>query len=624
MVDARPQTLSESLPGLARVVRQFWPFVRAQRILIAFSALALVAEIGLRLLEPWPLKFVFDQVLSAGQRGHGGNWPFLETLSPLTVLTLAALAVILINGLRALADYTNTVGFSLASTRVLTQVRNELYRHLQGLSLSFHTRARGGDLIVRVIGDVNMLKDVTVTAVLPLLTNLLILVGMFTCMVWLQWQLALLAMTSFPLFWLAVAYFGRRIREAARKQRHREGDMAASAAEAITAIKTVQALSLEGRFAQDFFDRSFGSQQEDTKGSRLSASLGRIVNFLVAVGTALVLWYGAWLVLSDELTPGELLVFLFYLKRAFHPVQDFAKYAGRLARGAAAGERVLNILDRTPEVHDLPGAVTAPSFRGAVRLEGVCFAYEPDRWVLEQIHLDVPAGVHVALVGPSGIGKSTLVSLILRFYDPLQGRVLIDGRDIREYTLTSLRAQISVVLQENLLFASSVRDNIACARPGATAFEVEAAARLAKAHEFILDLPQGYDTLLGERGLTLSQGQRQRIALARAAIRQAPILILDEPATGLDEENESAVVKALEDLSRGKTTFVITHDLKLAARADLILYLDGRRIRERGSHAQLMRAGRRYAALYQLQADSYHPPSPVPAPLQAPLQAPTG
>jgi ATP-binding cassette subfamily B protein len=314
-----------------------------------------------------------------------------------------------------------------------------------------------------------------------------------------------------------------------------------------------------------------------------------------------VLFYGARLVLRRELTAGALLVFLAYLKNAFRPIQEFAKYTARLGKAAAAGERVLDLLQHVPEIRDLPGAVRAPVFRGAIRFENVSFAYENGQSLLRDVEVDVQPGQLIALVGPSGSGKSTLVSLVLRLYDPIQGRVLIDGRDIREFTLESLRSQISAVLQDNLLFASSVRDNIAHGAPDATPEAIIAAAKLANAHDFVMALPQGYDTVLGERGVTLSQGQRQRLAIARAAIRKAPILILDEPMTGLDKNNEQAVVESLERLDYGCTTFLITHDMRHAARANSILYLEAGRIVERGTHAELLQANGLYAALFRLQ-----------------------
>jgi len=599
---ASPDTLTTSLPTLGHMIRRFWPYVRKQRAVIAASFFALFAEIGLRLLEPWPLKFVFDRVFASHHRHDAAAAIPTVNIDPLTLIGLAALAVVCITALRAVAAYWNTIGFTLVGNRVLTEVREELYRHLQCLSLSFHNRARSGELTVRVVSDVGLLQDVAVTAFLPLFGKLLLFFSMMILMCSLSWQLGLIALAMAPLFWLSTTSLGRRIREVSRQQRQREGAMASTAAESMGAIKAVQALSLEGTFAQVFSRHNRTSLSQDVQGKRLAAHLERTVDVLIAVGTALVLWRGGSLVVQKKLTPGALLVLLAYLKSAFKPVQDFAKYIGRLAKASAAGERVLDLLERVPEVRDRPDAVRAPHLRGQVRFEHVTFAYDGRRAVLKDITFEVNSGQHIALVGPSGIGKSTLVSLILRLYDPPHGRVLIDGRDIREYTLQSLRAQVSVVLQDTFLFAASVRDNIAFGAPNVTAAEIEAAARLASAHEFIAAMPHGYDTMLGERGVTLSNGQRQRIAIARAAIRRAPILILDEPTTALDRENEQAVIQALERLAQGRTTFLVTHALDLAARADQILYLEGGRIVERGTHAELLGANARYAALQRLHA----------------------
>lgn len=598
----RPQTLHECLPGFGRLVRRFWPYLRKHRPLIAASLLALLASTALRLLEPWPLKFVFDRVI-APKRAHGAfHLAAADALDTSTLLLLSAFAVVAITALRAMAEYLNTVGFAQLGNRVLTEVREDLYRHLQRLSLSYHARARGGDLIVRVVSDVNMLKDVVVTAILPLLANVFIWAGMAGLMIWMQWRLALLALAVLPLFGLAAARTSRRIQETARKQRQREGAMAATAAESIGAIKTVQALCLEERFAADFATRSRQSQKEDVKGRRLSAGLERTVDVLIAVATAIVLWEGARLVRSGLMTAGDLIVFLAYLRRAFNPLQDLAKYTGRLAKGTAAGERIVDLLARAPDVRDLPGALPAPPFHGSVRFENVCFAYDPNPPILSGIDIEIRPRMRVGLVGPSGAGKSTLVNLMLRLHDPARGRVLIDGNDLRSFTLDTLRGQISVVLQETLLFAATVRDNIAQGAWGVTFEQIEAAARLANAHEFISALPEGYGTLIGERGVTLSCGQRQRIAIARAAVRRSPILILDEPTTGLDAESERIVVEALERLAEGATTFLVTHSLHLLAGADLILYLDGGRIAECGTHAELLQVNEKYAAYWHEQA----------------------
>jgi len=595
----RPQRLKESVPSLLRIFRHFWPWIRPERKLIFGSMTALFAGVGLRLLEPWPLKFIFDGVIA----GAGGNvrLGILDRFEPLTVLTLAVMAIVVISGLRAVTEYWETIGFAKIGNRVLRHVRDDLYRHVQGLSLSFHTRARSGDLIVRVTRDVSMVRDVTSTAILPLIASLLILVGMAVMMAWLQWQLALLAFATVPLFWFTTVRIGRRIRDAARKQREREGAMASIAAESITAIKIIQTLSLEAVFAGAFSGRNEQSQKEDLKAARLSARLERSVDVLLAVATAMVLWFGARLVLRSELTPGDLLVFVTYLKRALTPAKDFAKYSGRLAKAAAAGERVLDVLQRVPEIRDLPDAVPAPALQGRIRFDAVTFAYESGREVLRQVDFEIEPGQYVALVGPSGIGKSTLTSLLLRLYDPTQGQVLIDGRDIRQYTLASLRSQMSVVLQDSILFAAKVSENIGYGARDVTPEEIEAAARLANAHQFITELPEGYDTVLGERGVTLSHGQRQRIAIARAAVRRSPILILDEPTTGLDEENERAVTEALIRLASGRTTLLITHNLQLASRAHVVFYLENARLIECGAPADLMLADGRYATLYRSQ-----------------------
>jgi ATP-binding cassette, subfamily B, bacterial len=602
---ARPLSFSEALPAIGRVSRHFMPHLAAHRRLVIGSMIALFGGVLFRLLEPWPLKYVFDRLFRAeGQRFTG--LPLIDRLDAVTLLAAAAISIVLIALLRALADYWNSIGFALIGNRVLTEIRSKLYQHLQCLSLSFHSQARGGDLLVRVIGDVNMLKEIAVTAILPLLANVLVLVGMLGLMLWLNWRLALLGLAILPLSFLFTLRASRRIHKVARDQRKREGAMAATAAESIGGIKVVQTLSLENAFSQSFSKQNKKSLMEGVQGSRLSAALERRVDVLIAIATALVVWQGAWLVMSRSMTPGDLIVFLTYLKRAFTPLKDFAKYTGRLAKGAAAGERVVDLLEREPEIQDLPNAIVAPPFRGTVRFEDVSFAYDSELIVFEHVEFEVPAGRHVAIAGASGVGKSTLVGLIPRLYDVTGGRVLIDGRDVREFTLASLRSQISVLLQETLLFAASIRDNIAYGAPDVDAAEVEAAARLANAHGFIEEMPEGYETIVGERGVTLSNGQRQRIAIARAAIRRSPILILDEPTTGLDEENQRDVIEALERLSQGRTTFLITHDLGTASRCHMIVLLHNRRIVERGSHEELMRAQGRYAMLFDLEASENH------------------
>ncbi|MEO0434195.1 MAG: ABC transporter ATP-binding protein [Cyanobacteria bacterium J06656_5] len=603
---AKRKSFRSSLPGLQKIAQRFWPHIRKQLHLLTGAFFALLAETALRLLEPWPLKLMFDRViLPAGFNVHGHNIEALANLSPLLVLTILSAALVAISAARGAAAYFSTVGMAVAATHVMTDIRGQLYSHIQALSLSFHSRAKSGDLITRVTYDIERLREVTVVAALPLVTHFLTLVGMVGVMFWINWELALIAIAILPLFVLTTTTMSQKIHKVARTQRKREGAMAASAAEAIGAIKVVQALSLQDFLGKTFAKNNRKSLKESAETQRLRAGQERLVESLVAIVQALVLWRGVQLVLAGNATPGDLLVFLTYLKVAFKPMRQLAKYTGQIAKAVASGERVIALLETVPDVQDMKGAIPAPTFRGKIQCNNVTFAYNPEQGILRHLTFVVQPGKQVAIVGPSGGGKSTLISLLLRFYDPIEGGVQIDGHDLREYTLTSLRQQISIVLQDSVLFATSVRDNIAYGALGAKDADIEAAARLANAHDFIMDLPQGYDTILGERGATLSGGQRQRIAIARAAIRQAPIVILDEPTSGLDSASEALVSDALHRLSQGKTSFWISHNLSTVQHADQILYVEQGCILERGTHSQLMAQAGRYAHMYKLQSGSY-------------------
>ncbi len=573
----KKRKLTDVLPGFWQVMRYFWPYTYRQKHLVAGSMGALIASLLLRLLEPWPLKLMIDYVVLAnwGSSESGPAWA--QGLSTTWVLVLLSLAVVVIAVLRAMAAFAANVGFFIVGNRTVLRLREVVYRHIQSLSLSFHRKSKSGDLITRITRDVTILRDVVSTAVLPLATSIAMLFLMLVVMVWVQWQLTLLALAVVPLFWVTTIRIGRKIRETARKQRRREGAIASVAAEVIGAIDTVQALSLEDMFSKKFMAENSRNQKEELKASRQSARLGRTTDVLLAIATALVLGYGGHLALKGSMTPGDLMIFVIYLRRAFRPAQQFAKYTARLAKATAAGERVIQVLEVVPEIQDRPDAIEAPPLDGAVELRDVTFGYDEARPVLRNVQLDVESGNRVAIVGSSGIGKTTLLGLIIRSYDPNQGEVRIDGRDLRDYQLASVRRQISVVPQDTTLFATTVRENIACGLEGIDADDVEDAARLANAHEFIARLPQGYETVLGERGVTLSRGQRQRIAIARAAVRATPILILDEPTTGLDGTNQHEVMEALQRLMKGRTVFLVTHDMDVAQRMDQIIELnDGR------------------------------------------------
>ncbi|MDH4062758.1 MAG: ABC transporter ATP-binding protein/permease [Acidobacteriota bacterium] len=591
---SRPRSIAETMPVWRRLWRHAAPAVRRERPLLVGTTTALLAEMGLRLLEPWPLKLVFDTVLAVEPKASGLPW--LDTVGRDGQLIAAAAALLAITAVRAAVAYASTIGGALAGSRIVARLREALYTHLQRLPLSFHARSRTGDLTVRLTSDVNVMKDATVTALLPLVSNMLVLVGMAAVMAWFHWQLALVAMALLPVLALSTRRLGRRIHDTATSQRRHEGNLAARAAESLAAVRVVRALSLESQVGDAFGASEGKSFRDGVAGKRLEARLERSADMVVAAATAFVLWYGARLVLGGQLSVGDLLVFLAYLRTGFRPVRDFAKYAGRLSKAAAAADRVLDVLDETPEQADGPHALALAESRGALAFERVSFAYEPGRTALHDISFTAAPGQHVYLLGPSGSGKTTLAALLLRLYRPERGVVRVDGHDIARVTAESLRRQCSTVLQDTLLFAGTVRENIACGVTTATDAEVMAAAELADAAGFIAALPLGYDTPLGERGVALSSGQRQRLAIARAAIRRAPIVILDEPTTGLDEHSRSQVLDALSRLCEGRTTLFITHELDLAERdADVVVWLDHGRVLEAGSPAELKAQGGPYA-----------------------------
>jgi len=594
---AKPKSLPESIPGIRRFLGFLAPYLRAHRLPITGSFVALFVGVGMRALEPWPLTIVIDYVIAPGSTTALGEPQWLLELQPMTIVLGASVALIAILGLRAISTYYQKVGFALVGNRVLTEVRNDLFKHIHCLSLSFHNRSRSGDLIVRVIGDIGLLKEVAVTALMPMVGSLLVLVLMGGLMLWLNWKLALLVIFTLPLYWLPTVSLGRKIQSVSRAQKKRESALASTVSETIGAMQVVQTLSLEESFIGQFSGANRKSLREGVKARRLLARMQGTVQVVTGVSTALVLGVGAWLVLRQQLSAGELLVFISYLKAGVKPMQDFAKYSGRLAKASASGERVIQLFDQKPDVVDLPHATEAPRFSGRVEFDHVTFAYEPGQTVIHGLSFTVEPGQIVAVTGPSGAGKSSTIKLISRLYDPTDGRVLIDGCDIRDYTLASLRSQIAAVLQENTLFAASIFDNIAYGGMDVTDEEITEAARLANAHEFIENLPEGYDTVVGERGVTLSAGQRQRIAVARAAVSKAPILVLDEPTTGLDEHNSRIVLQSVRTLFRDRTVIMITHQPQEAERADRVLYLEAGRLVESGTHHDLLALQGRYAKM---------------------------
>lgn len=584
MTRDKPDTLRRSLPGLRRLMPHVRPHLLAERRLLLAGSAALLLEVAMRLLEPWPLKFVIDGVIGASGDDQGTS----QQLDLPTLLVVSCLALVLIALLRAGASYAMTICFALAGNRLLTRVRGDVYAHLHELPMSYHDKARTGDLVTRVTSDVGRLKEVSVTAALPLAGNIVTLAGMIVVVAILDWQLALVMLLVFPIFFGFSFRLSRRIHTVSRRQRHAEGALASLATETLAAMRLIQSYSLEKRMQASFSSSNTKSLKDGVRAKKLSAGLERKTDALVGVATGLVLFVGAQRVLAGALTVGELVVFLTYLKAAFKPMRDVAKYTGRIAQAAASSERIVDVLEQDPTVYDASGARPAARFRGSIDFEDVWLSYEPGHPVLRGFSLSIPHGQTVAVVGPSGAGKSSVAMLLSRLCDPSSGRVLIDGQDIRDSTVESVRSQIAVVLQESVLFASTISENIAHGAPGASQEEIEAAARLAGAHEFILGLPQGYDTVVGERGATLSGGERQRIAIARAAMRDAPVVILDEAMTGLDHQTEREVLAALSRLTSGRTTLLITHDLKAVHDCDRVVWMQHGTVLDDGLPAEVL------------------------------------
>lgn len=560
--------MSEPLRRTLGLVR---PHLRGHESLMAGGVTALLFEVVFRVLEPWPMKFVIDaltRTLGADLSGTGpsASW---------RLLILAAGATVAIVGLRALANYLATVAFALAGSRIATQLRARVFDHVAHLSKRFHSTNRSGDLVQRLIADVGRLQEVAVTAGLPMMANLVTLVAMTGVMLFLDWVLALVVVLTAATFVLTSRGSTTKITTASRKTRKAEGDLANIAQETIGAISVVQAYGLEDHLSSRFQGSNAKSLKDGVQSKRLAAGLERRTDLLIGVASAVVLLFGGWRVMTMHMTPGDLVIFTTYLKTAMKPLRDMAKYTGRISRAAASGERVADVLDIRREVASSPDPRVVDRLSGSLRFCGVSVAYEKrGREAVRDVDLEVVPGEKVAFVGHSGSGKSTLASLVPRLIDPSDGVVLADGMDLRSLDVDFLRSQVALVQQEAVLFTGTVMENIRLGRLDATDDEVVAAAKAARAHDFITRMPDGYEQVIGERGGTLSGGQRQRISIARALLRRAPIVILDEVTTGLDGDNAEAVMAAIAELTRGCTTIVVTHDHDVAAACDWVFRFD--------------------------------------------------
>jgi len=566
---------------------------------------AVIGEGCADLLQPWPLKIVFDDVLrSKPQHAHG--WLNVRIFSitggdPIAILKLAALGALAIAVFGALCSYVEKYLTTSVGQWVMHDLRRTLYSHVQRLSLSYHDHKQTGDLISRVTSDIAAIQTFIASGLLGAVVDSLTLAGMVGVMFYINWRFTLVALSVAPVLFAVVYSYTRRIKKAARAVRRKEGEIVSVIQEVLSSIRVVKAFAREDYEQRRLEEESLESVEIALRARGLKAKLSPLVEIIVAVGTSLVLWFGARMVLGGMLSAGTLIVFIFYLGKMYKPMQDLSKMTDSYAKAAVGYERIREVLDTERQVRDLRGARKAPPFRGSIEFENVCFSYEAGTPVLRNMSFRIEPGQTAALAGPTGAGKTTIVSLIPRFYDLDSGSIKIDGRDIRTFTQKSLRQQISFVLQETVLFHGTLWYNIAYGKPGASSSEVLRAAELANAREFIEKMPDGYNTIVGERGITLSGGQRQRIAIARALIRKSPILILDEPSSGLDAASEKLVFEALDRLMEGKTSIVIAHRLSTIRRADIILIVNHGEIVERGRHEQLLREGGLYARLYELQ-----------------------
>ncbi|MDX6711721.1 MAG: ATP-binding cassette, subfamily bacterial, partial [Blastocatellia bacterium] len=557
---------------------------------LSLAFVAVIAESATDLLEPWPLKVVFDHVL-----GSKPTPPWMTSIATSTfgtekfaLLSFAALSVLVIAIAGALSSYAEKYLTTSVGQWVMHDLRRILYHHIQRLSLSYHDKKRTGDLISTVTSDIDSIQDVISNVLLGVVVNAMTLLGMIAVMFYLNWRFTLIALSVAPALALVVYSFTRRIKQASREVRKKEGEVVSILEEVLSSIRVVKAFTRE-----DYEQRRFEQQSEESvemalRARGVKAKLAPIVQVIVAGGTCVVLWYGTRLVLSGQLTSGSLLVFLLYLGKMYKPMRELSKMTDTISKAVVGFERIQEVLDTERQVRNLRGARNAPPFKGQIEFDHVYFGYEDGNPILKDLNLNIKPGQVAALVGPTGAGKTTIVSLIPRFYDPTAGTVKIDGTDVRKFKIKSVRQQISFVLQESLLFRATIRQNIAYGRPEAKKEEIIEAAKLANAHEFIEKMPQGYDTMVGERGETLSGGQRQRIAIARAVIRNAPILILDEPSSGLDAASEELVFDALTRLMEGKTSIVIAHRLSTIRRADVIFVIDKGAVVESGTHEELL------------------------------------
>ena len=585
----------------ARYLRYLTPYVG----LLVLSVIMIVLVALLDIIAPWPVKYIIDTVIGGRPlTGPVDDWLLVNVGTDQRLLTavlgLALLIIVIFQGATSFAyEYLS----GLIQERSTFYLRTQVFQHVQRLPLAFYDQSRLGDVLKRVTEDAGKIMVALVGSMGEMLINIVKFLGFAGVMLFVNWRFSVIVLAYVPLLLFLYITFRRNIRDTASEAREQEGEMMNLTLETLGAIREVKAFGRED-YQQALFEE-YGEKRirSGLRSIRWEASFSPIIDFVQAASTAAIIWYGVSQVLIGQFSVGELLIFMSYLKDMYSPLRKFSKLAATLQKAAASGDRLGKILDTPITVEETANPRPLGRARGNVQFKGVEFYYPtaPDKPILRGVNLTVQAGQVVALVGGTGAGKSTLASLLLRFYEISNGRIVLDGADIREYRLEDLRQQFGIVPQESVLFATSIRQNIAYGRPEATDDEIVAAAKAANAHGFIQQLPNGYDTVVGERGGTLSGGQRQRIAIARALLRDAPILILDEPTAALDAESEDLVMGALDRLMQGRTTFIIAHRLSTIRDADQIVVMDKGRVVETGRHEELLAQNGHYAYLVQLQ-----------------------
>ncbi len=578
--------------------------VRPYRGTLVVILLAMLVQTAMSVAAPWPLKIVLDNVIGSRPLRPWLDHllrPLLGSGTKMQIAAAAAIVTVLIAVLAAVAQYVANYYTTSVGQWVANDLRMRTYHHLQQLSLDYYSKHQTGSLLSTITADVQTIQSFASGSTLGIAVDLLTIVAMLAVMFWLNWDFTLIAIGVTPFMLLFVSRFKKAVKKATHEVRKQQSNIVAVVEQGLESIQVVKAFGRQDLAQAELKTVSQATVEAALKARRVKALLSPLVSITVSLCVAVVLWRGSWLILRGAMTAGALTVFLAYLTKFFKPVQDLATMTNSIAQTAVGVERVQAILEADTVIPDPPTSQEPKPFAGKIAFKDVAFAYAADAPVLKDVSFEIEPGQMVGIVGPTGGGKSTIVSLIPRFYDPNHGSIEIDGVDIREYRLRGLRDQIGYVLQETVLFQGTIRDNIAYGRAGATEGQILEAAKLADADEFIARMPHGYDTVVGERGATLSGGQRQRIGIARAIIRNNPILILDEPTAALDTESEQSVVKALETLMKGRTVITIAHRLSTIRDADKILVLKEGVVAEQGTHDELMALNGVYADLYRVQ-----------------------